>query len=509
MRKIGIGIGLLLIGGFAACQLLLPEGFVIRGPMLQSMLGRGVPTPDAETVQGRFRVAPGYRLELFAQDLPNARVMRFSPGGELIVSQPRDGRLTLVLPDADGDGRSDGQRELIGGLDRPHGFDFHDGFLYVGETGSVARVPYRERGPGTITVEATPERIVQGLPPGGNHWSRTLRFGPDGGLYLHVGSSCNVCEEEDPRRATILRFAPDGSGEEIYAAGLRNSVGFDWQPGTNALYATDNGRDLLGDDYPPCELNRIERGHFYGWPYANGDNDPDPDFGPGNEARVEASTTPAHDFRAHNAPLGIHFLRHPATPPALRGAALVALHGSWNRSRLDGYKVVSLHWDERGEIHEEDFLTGFEVDEDVIGRPADVLQGPDGAIYVSDDYAGVIYRLRPGEASGAPPIPSPAVRPASATLTPDPALASLAPATRQDLEARGAALFAANACGTCHLADQAAPGVVAKPLEALGGKYTVASLTGFFLAPTPPMPVFDLPQEDRRALSVHLLGRFE
>ncbi len=202
-----------------------------------------------------------------------------------------------------------------------------------------------------------------------------------------------VCEEKDPRRAAILRYRPDGTGEEIYATGLRNAVGFDWRPGSGELYATDNGRDLLGDDFPPCELNRIVKGGFYGWPYANGDRVKDPDYGDGQGDRVRASIPPVHAFRAHNAPLGITFVRGQGVPPAYRHAALVALHGSWNRTRKDGYKVVSLHWREKGGIEERDFAVGFEVDGNVIGRPVDVVEGPDGAFYISDDYASAVYRV--------------------------------------------------------------------------------------------------------------------
>ena len=220
-----------------------------------------------------------------------------------------------------------------------------------------------------------------------------MRVGPDDRIYVSVGSSCNVCEEEDPRRAAILRFQLDGSGAEVYASGLRNTVGFDWQPGSGELFATDNGRDLLGDNFPPCELNRVVQGGFYGWPFANGDRVPDPDFGDRAPERVAASLPPVYAFRAHNSPLGITFVRGERAPAAYRGAALVALHGSWNRTRKDGYKVVSLHWLPDGRIEERDFVVGFELDEDVIGRPVDVAEGPDGAFYISDDYAGAVYRV--------------------------------------------------------------------------------------------------------------------
>ncbi|MBY0396834.1 MAG: PQQ-dependent sugar dehydrogenase, partial [Thermoleophilia bacterium] len=361
------------------------------------------------------------------------------------VSQPRLGRLLQVERDGNGDGRSDGQRILLEGLDRPHGFDFSSDVLFIGEGGAIARVAFEESGPDSLRVRGEPARIVTGLPEGENHWTRTLRIGPDGLLYLTIGSSCNVCLEKDPRRAAMMRYAIDGSGEEIYAAGLRNSVGFDWRPGTQELYATDNGRDLLGDDIPPCELNRIERAAFYGWPFAWGDNQPDPDFGKGQPARIRASIPPAHAFGAHQAPLGITFLRHPDQLPDYRGAALVALHGSWNRSTLSGYQVVSLHWDADGRISQRDFLTGFLAGEDVIGRPVDVAEGPDGAIYVSDDYAAAIYRIT---REGAPRSAESTETAASAAPAPAPGpdpLAALDPATRAATIERGAALFAAQA----------------------------------------------------------------
>lgn len=191
----------------------------------------------------------------------------------------------------------------------------------------------------------------------------------------------------------MLRFRPDGSGEETFATGLRNSAGFDWHPESGALYATENGRDLLGDDFPPCELNKLVRGGFYGFPVANGNRRPDPDLGEGEGKRIEASIPPAHSFAAHNAPLGMTFVRGRGVPESYRGAALVALHGSWNRTKKDGYKVVSLHWGSDGSIEERDFVTGWLVDDNVIGRPADVTEGPDGAFYIADDYAGVIWRV--------------------------------------------------------------------------------------------------------------------
>lgn len=344
---------------------------------------------DARRLASRIRLPDGFAMSVYAADLPGVRVMHFTDTGDLLVSLPVSGRIVWLRKDDDGDGHPDARSDLLTGLNRPHGLDLHDGWLYVAETDAIGRIRFdaKER-----RLKGTFERFIS-LPGGGNHWSRTIRFGPDGWLYVTVGSDCNVCEEQDKRRAAMLRFPSPGGEGELYATGLRNTVAFDWRPGTDELYGVDNGRDWLGDDFPPCELNRIERGKFYGWPYANGNRVPDPDIGRGHADEIEASITPVHAFGAHTAPLGIVFLRSPKWRAEYRDAALVALHGSWNRSRKQGYEVVSLHFHRDGTISERPFVTGFEKDEDVIGRPVDVIEGPDGAVYVSDDYAGAVYRI--------------------------------------------------------------------------------------------------------------------
>jgi glucose/arabinose dehydrogenase len=248
-------------------------------------------------------------------------------------------------------------------------------------------------------VSGTFEHIVDDFTDDGFHTTKTLGFGPDGWLYVSQGSSCNVCIEKDERRATIMRMQPDGSQREIYATGLRNSVGLDWAPWDDVLYATENGRDLLGDDLPPDELNRIEPNNFYGWPFVYGAGVPDPDLGAGHAAEGARAVTPVHTFRAHHAPLGLAFMRGANLPAGYSRTALVALHGSWNRSQPDGYKVVALDWQPDGSIVERDFLTGFLGDAGVLGRPAGIAQGPDGAIFITDDYAGVIYRVVPATGS--------------------------------------------------------------------------------------------------------------
>jgi glucose/arabinose dehydrogenase len=388
---ISVGTALLIGLGSFACAL-LPERYAMNAPMLNMMSGWfGADAPSAEVFGQRLRVPPGFSVGLFAEKLPSVRFLRPLSGGGVLATTPREGKVWLLTPDRDGDGRADAARPLLENLNLPHGMDLLGDWLYVAEGDGVGRVRID---PETGERRGSYERVVDGLPEGGNHWSRTVRFGPDGWMYVSVGSSCNVCFESDHRRAAMLRFRPDGRDAQIFATGLRNSVGFDWQPGTNALYATDNGRDLLGDDFPPCELNRLEEGGFYGWPVANGDRVPDPNLGGGQEERIRKSIPPVHAFGAHTAPLGMVFLRNPALPEGWRHAALVALHGSWNRTSKSGYKVVSLHWADDGTIAERDFMVGFEVHENVIGRPVDVAEGADGTIYVSDDYASSVYWVK-------------------------------------------------------------------------------------------------------------------
>ena len=386
MKRLGIA-ALAAVLLFGACRVMLPEEYAFNLPVLGMLFARDAPR-DAE-LRRTIQLPDGFRISAFA-DVERPRMMRVTETGDLLVTSPRTGSVFRVAADRDGDGRSDGVTELVSGLDNPHGLDLRDGWLYVGEESEVRRARY-DAAAGTL--EGALETVIGELPAGGNHFYKTLGFGPDGWLYVKNGSSCNVCLEEDERRATIMRFRPDGSDGEIFASGLRNSVGFDWHPETRAMYATDNGRDLLGDDFPPCELNRIERGQFYGWPFANGDRVADPDLGEGRETEIAESVPPVHGFVAHTAPLGMTFYRGTAFPERYRGQVFVAQHGSWNRTRKSGYRVVLVEGIEAGTVTESDFASGWEVEERVSGRPVDVLTGPDGALYVSDDFANVIYRI--------------------------------------------------------------------------------------------------------------------
>jgi glucose/arabinose dehydrogenase len=393
-RALAISV-FLAIAAVGACRLFMPERFAVNAPVVGMLLGAAPPAKS--DLEKRLKLPDGFAITLFADGISNARFLRFTPAGDLLVSSPREGTVFLLERDANGDGRADGVRKLLTGLDKPHGLEFSGDWLYVAETGAVKRVRFD---PAARATQGEVETVLSGLPIGGNHWTKTIGLGPDGWMYLSMGSSCNVCIEEDTRRATMNRFKQGNADFEVVATGLRNSVGFDWRPADGALYATDNGRDLLGDDVPPCELNKIEPGKFYGWPFVLGNGQLDPDFGAQGGDRVAAAVLPAHAFGAHVAPLGMRFYRGRAFPERYRGQAFVALHGSWNRTKKSGYKVVLLEWRPDGSIAESDFLTGFEVNEDVIGRPVDVLDGPDGSLYVSDDFGGAVYRVTYGGAAG-------------------------------------------------------------------------------------------------------------
>lgn len=502
LRRVLIALAVLLVLIVATPVVLVLTGVIAPSTVKLAWHALTQPEKHPDGVVGQLQLPDGFHASLYAANLAGARVLHVTPAGDLLVSRPRAGEVVLLERDHDGDGLPDGRRVLLRNLDLPHGLDTADGWLYVAEQTAVGRVRF-DVASGRVAGEY--RQIVTGLTGGGNHWSRTLRIGPDGLLYLTLGSTCNACEEKDPRRAAMMRFNADGSGGGIYASGLRNAVGFDWAPWPvdgrdDALFATDNGRDLLGDDFPPCELNRVVEGGFYGWPYANGYNVPDPDFGEGHEEQIEKSLPPVFGFRAHNAPLGMRFLRHALEGARLDHTALVALHGSWNRSVPDGYKVVALRWAADGDIVAEDFLSGFLRDGDVLGRPADVAEDARGVIYVSDDFNGAIYRIAYGnDVAANAPLPA-------ATVT-DSGLSQFSDEQRTTLRAQGEAIYQRYGCANCHEAGAARDGRPVRSLAKVGERYSVATLGAFFVAPTPPMPVFPLSEEERSALAVLLLER--
>ena len=248
---------------------------------------------NQENLDNRIQLPRGFAFTVYADDVPNARIVRFTHTGDLLVATPNRDQVLLLKRDVNKDGKHDGKQVLLDKLSGPNGLDFYQDWLYVAESDAIGRIKFDHQS-GKTSGEY--ERIITGLPGGGNHWKKTLKFGPDNLLYVTIGSSCNVCIEEDKRRAAMMRYRPDGSGEEYFATGLRNSANFDWSPWDGAIYATDNGRDLLGDDFPPCELNKVERGSFYGWPFVNGDNIVDPDYGEHELAGKQKNIAPVHGF---------------------------------------------------------------------------------------------------------------------------------------------------------------------------------------------------------------------
>jgi glucose/arabinose dehydrogenase len=345
------------------------------------------PAPSADLAT--IRLPAGFAIEFFARDLGYARFLALDPRGTLLVSVPRAGRV-LALPDDDRDGRADAIVPVVEGLDLPHGLAFLDGRLYVAETGRVLRFDYD---PATRRVRGDPAVVVPDLPARGAHWTRTIAVGPDRRLYVSVGSSCNNCEERDRRRAAIYRYEADGSGGTPFATGLRNAVGIAFRPGTGELWASVNGRDWLGEDRPLEYVTRVEEGGFYGWPHCHWTGAgllPDPDLGGGDRCR--AVRRPSVFYQAHTAPLGLAFYTGIQFPAEYRGNLLVALHGSWNRSVPVGYKVIRVRLG-GGAPAVEDFATGWLAGSRYWGRPVDLAVAPDGALFLSDDGLGVVYRI--------------------------------------------------------------------------------------------------------------------
>jgi glucose/arabinose dehydrogenase len=333
---------------------------------------------------------PGFGISAFAQGLNGPRMMALGPDDEVYVAERGAGRI-VRLPDRDRDGVADGVEVVADGLRVPSSIAFaQDGSLYVGETTRVLRLTE----PDGTGVFRDREIIVDGLPSGG-HNTRTVLLSPDGAyLYVSVGSSCNVCVEEDPRRATVVRYRPDGSDETIYARGLRNAVGITFRPGTDELWATNNGRDWLGDDQPPETVYLVHEGDDAGWPRCHAGRIVDPEFG--QEGSCEGVAPPAVEMQAHSAPLGLAFYSGQQFPAEYRGDLYVAFHGSWNRSVPTGFKVVRIPMkddsSDPGEVY--DFGSGWlRENGSRWGRPVDVLTGAEGSLYVSDDEGGVIYRI--------------------------------------------------------------------------------------------------------------------
>ncbi len=334
----------------------------------------------------RIELPPGFRIGLYASDVPDARSLALGSAEVVFVGSRRAGTVTALL-DRDRDGRAEARVVVASGLRVPNGVAMLGEDLYVAENHRILRYPdILDR----LDRPPEPEVVLDGLPREGHHGWRYLGAGPDGYLYFAIGAPCNVCEE--PGFAEIRRVRPDGSAMETYAHGVRNSVGFDWHPGSGELWFTDNGRDWLGDDLPPDELNRAPRpGAHFGFPYCHGRDISDPDFG--RRRDCAEFTPPARELGPHVASLGMRFYTGTMFPPPYRGQIFIAEHGSWNRSSRIGYRVSLVELDGERAVAYRTFASGWLGAGRVWGRPVDVLVLPDGSLLVSDDYADAVYRI--------------------------------------------------------------------------------------------------------------------
>ncbi len=340
----------------------------------------------------RLKAPAGFHVSVYAQ-APHPRMMAFSPGGVLLATDTTEGKV-LAFPDSRHTGQAERVVTLAGDLNAPHGIAFHNGKLYVAETNQVRRYDWDE-----AHLRASNGQVIAQLPKGGMHFTRTLLFA-NGKMYVAAGSDCNACEEEDNRRGAVSEFNEDGSGGRIFASGLRNAVGLAVNPRTGTVWTTENGRDWLGDNLPPDEINDLgKNGGDLGWPFCYGNRVPDRSQTKAGDKRCENTIPPKVELQAHSAPLGLAFYTGTMFPAEYRGNLFVALHGSWNRKTPTGYKVVRIKLNEKGEAQGvEDFITGWLRPDETrrgvwMGRPVGLAVGLDGALYVSDDSAGVIYRV--------------------------------------------------------------------------------------------------------------------
>jgi glucose/arabinose dehydrogenase len=344
---------------------------------------------QAGSPAGFLRLPPGFKAEILVTDVPRARSMALGDAGTLFVGTRFGDGTVYAIRDALGDRPQ--VTTFAKGLKVPNGVAFHQGALYVAEQRQIVRFPQAERASAKPRV---PEVISTELPyKNGLHAWKYLAFGPDGKLYVPVGAPCNVCDEKE--FGLILRMNPDGSGREVVARGVRNSVGMSWHPQTGEMWFTDNGRDMLGDELPACELNRMSApGQDFGFPYCHGGDLADPEFGAlGNCADAQA---PVQKLGPHVAPLGVRFYTGSMFPPEYRNQVFIAEHGSWNRSKgvpRTGYRVSLVRLKGNLAVSYETFAEGWVDGDKVLGRPVDLLVAPDGSLLVSDDERGAIYRI--------------------------------------------------------------------------------------------------------------------
>lgn len=329
----------------------------------------------------------GFSISVYATGVANARSLARSPGGVVFIGTQRAGKVYAVK-DGDGDGRAEQVFTVAEGLNMPNGVAWRDGALYVAEVNRILRFDDLED-----RLDDPPEPVVlnDSLPADRMHGWKFIRFGPDGRLYVPVGAPCNICDVEDPY-AAILSMEPDGSDLRVFARGIRNTVGFDWHPETGELWFTENGRDMMGDDVPPDELNHApEAGLHFGYPFCHGSGIEDPEKA--EPGRCDAQRPPVQELGPHVAAVGMRFYTGSSLPKSYHNQILIAEHGSWNRSEKTGYRLTVVRLDDSGGTSYETFVEGWLQGKSAWGRPVDLLVLPDGALLISDDRQGVVYRL--------------------------------------------------------------------------------------------------------------------
>lgn len=349
--------------------------------------------PQAHQLPGGTIMLPaGFDIGVFASNVGQARFMAVRPSdGALFVADAK-GRV-LILPDANHDGKADGTIVFVSGLNLPSSIAFYQDWVYVAETSQVIRYSAPNN---AVQPQGNKEVVIPNLPPPTDHWTRTIAFGPDGKLYLAIGSPCDVCNNTDERRAAISVYDPDGKNGRLFATGLRNAVGITWQPGTNQMWAAINGRDNLGDNLPPDDLRRVNDGGFYGWPYCYNGQNPNPEY----KDPSKCANAPPDDVAlpAHSASLGLTFGDKLNAPQEYKDSIYIAYHGSWNRTVKTGYKVVRVPMVDGKPGQPQDFAWGWlpgsaDNPGQVWGRPVGVTVGSDGALYITDDTGGRVYRI--------------------------------------------------------------------------------------------------------------------
>ena len=351
-----------------------------------------IPAAPADRLK-LIKLPPGFRISYFAQGVKGARELAQGPDGTVYVGSNAAGKV-YALPDKNRDGRADQVITLASGLNSPNGVAVRNGALYVAEINRITRYDNIAR---SLSKPPKPVVVYNQLPDKEWHGARYIAFGPDGLLYVPVGAPCNSCEPEKPIFGTINRLRPDGTNFQNFALGVRNTVGFDWHPVTKEMWFTDNGRDMLGDDLPPDELNRAPKaGMHFGFPYYFAGDIMDPELGPGRSPADYVA--PARKLGAHVASLGMKFYGGQKFPAAYRNQIFIPEHGSWNRSKKSGYRVSLARLDAKGQkvLSYETFAEGWLQGEKSWGRPVCLLVLKDGSMLVSDDQGDAVFRISYG-----------------------------------------------------------------------------------------------------------------